>query len=46
VVASGTPEELNRSDLEVVKQFMKGLPDVPVAFHYPAPDYEKELLGP
>lgn len=46
VVASGTPEELNRSDLPEVRQFMGGLDDGPVAFHYPAPDYAEDLLGP
>jgi phospholipid/cholesterol/gamma-HCH transport system ATP-binding protein len=45
VVASGTPEELNRSDLPEVRQFMGGLADGPVAFHYPAADYREELLG-
>jgi phospholipid/cholesterol/gamma-HCH transport system ATP-binding protein len=45
VVASGTPEELNRSDLPEVRQFMGGLDDGPVAFHYPAPDYATDLLG-
>jgi phospholipid/cholesterol/gamma-HCH transport system ATP-binding protein len=45
VVASGTPEELNRSELPEVKQFMGGLDDGPVAFHYPAPDYAADLLG-
>jgi len=44
VVASGTPEELNRSDIPEVRQFMDGLADGPVAFHYPAPDYRAELL--
>jgi phospholipid/cholesterol/gamma-HCH transport system ATP-binding protein len=44
VVASGTPEELNRSDIPEVRQFMGGLADGPVAFHYPAPDYGAELL--
>ena len=44
VVASGTPEELNRSDIPEVRQFMDGLADGPVAFHYPAPDYSAELL--
>jgi phospholipid/cholesterol/gamma-HCH transport system ATP-binding protein len=24
---------------------MKGIPDGPVPFHYPAPDYRKDLLG-
>ena len=45
VVASGTPEELNRSDLPEVRQFMGGLDDGPVPFHYPAPDYATDLLG-
>jgi phospholipid/cholesterol/gamma-HCH transport system ATP-binding protein len=45
VVASGTPEELNRSDLPEVRQFMGGLDDGPVAFHYPAPEYAADLLG-
>jgi phospholipid/cholesterol/gamma-HCH transport system ATP-binding protein len=45
VVASGTPEELSRSDLPEVRQFMGGLADGPVAFHYPAADYREELLG-
>jgi phospholipid/cholesterol/gamma-HCH transport system ATP-binding protein len=45
VVASGTPKELAASGLEVVKQFMTGSDDGPVPFHYPAPDYRKDLLG-
>jgi phospholipid/cholesterol/gamma-HCH transport system ATP-binding protein len=45
VVAKGTPEELHRSELEEVRQFMSGLADGPVPFHYPAPDYRQELLG-
>jgi phospholipid/cholesterol/gamma-HCH transport system ATP-binding protein len=44
VVASGTPEELGRSSLPEVRQFMGGLDDGPVAFHYPAPDYAQDLL--
>ena len=44
VVASGSPEELHRSDKAEVRQFMGGLPDGPVPFHYPAPDYLTELL--
>jgi phospholipid/cholesterol/gamma-HCH transport system ATP-binding protein len=45
VVAAGTPEELNRSELPEVRQFMGGLDDGPVPFHYPAPDYAADLLG-
>jgi phospholipid/cholesterol/gamma-HCH transport system ATP-binding protein len=44
VVASGTPEELARSTLPEVKQFIGGLADGPVAFHYPAKDYRSELF--
>jgi phospholipid/cholesterol/gamma-HCH transport system ATP-binding protein len=44
VVASGTPQELHASRLEEVRQFMGGLPDGPVPFHYPAPDYFSQLL--
>jgi phospholipid/cholesterol/gamma-HCH transport system ATP-binding protein len=44
VVAQGTPAELHNSDLEEVRQFMGGLADGPVAFHYPAPDLAQDLL--
>ncbi|MDA0705641.1 MAG: ABC transporter ATP-binding protein [Proteobacteria bacterium] len=43
-VASGSPEELKQNDTEMVRQFMHGLPDGPVAFHYEAPDYSQQLL--
>ena len=45
VVGSGSPAELKQENSEMVKQFMHGLPDGPVAFHYDAPDYEQQLLG-
>jgi phospholipid/cholesterol/gamma-HCH transport system ATP-binding protein len=44
VVASGAPQELRNSALPVVRQFMQGSAEGPVAFHYPAPDYRQELL--
>jgi phospholipid/cholesterol/gamma-HCH transport system ATP-binding protein len=44
VVAKGTPQELERNPSEVVKQFVGGLADGPVPFHYPAPDYFGQLL--
>ncbi|MDH3355035.1 MAG: ATP-binding cassette domain-containing protein [Chromatiales bacterium] len=46
VVAKGTPEELNRTDSEWAQQFMQGLADGPVPFHYPASDYATELMEP
>jgi phospholipid/cholesterol/gamma-HCH transport system ATP-binding protein len=45
VVASGTPSDLQKSPDGVVRQFIEGLADGPVPFHYPAPDYLEELLG-
>jgi phospholipid/cholesterol/gamma-HCH transport system ATP-binding protein len=45
VVARGTPKELQSNQSDVVRQFMGGLADGPVPFHYPAPDYFGELLA-
>jgi phospholipid/cholesterol/gamma-HCH transport system ATP-binding protein len=44
VVASGETKSLKKSDDELVRQFMNGLADGPVPFHYPAPDYRRQLL--
>jgi phospholipid/cholesterol/gamma-HCH transport system ATP-binding protein len=46
VVAEGSPAQLHADQAPVVQQFMNGLPDGPVPFHYPAPDYYAQLLGP
>jgi phospholipid/cholesterol/gamma-HCH transport system ATP-binding protein len=43
VVAHGTPQELFTSDSAAVRQFMQGLADGPVPFHYPAPDWRTQL---
>ncbi|HEY1026122.1 MAG TPA: ATP-binding cassette domain-containing protein [Pseudomonas sp.] len=45
VLGQGTPAELMESDNPRIRQFMKGAPDGPVPFHYPAPDYREDLLG-
>jgi phospholipid/cholesterol/gamma-HCH transport system ATP-binding protein len=45
VVARGSPQELRENPSEVVRQFVGGLPDGPVAFHYPASDYFGQLLA-
>ena len=46
VVGQGTPEELDRSASQFVAQFVHGLADGPVPFHYPsATDYAGDLLG-
>lgn len=45
VVASGSPDELRNTTSDLVRQFMHGMADGPVAFHYSAPDYAEQLLG-
>lgn len=45
VVAHGSPAELGRSESAWAQQFMQGLPDGPVPFHYPAADYLDDLLA-
>ena len=45
VIGKGTPDELLESRDPRVRQFMKGIPDGPVPFHFPAVDFNRELLG-
>jgi phospholipid/cholesterol/gamma-HCH transport system ATP-binding protein len=45
VLGHGTPQDLMDSDNPRIRQFMKGTPDGPVPFHYPAVDYRDALLG-
>jgi phospholipid/cholesterol/gamma-HCH transport system ATP-binding protein len=44
VAAAGTFADIKQHDSQIVHQFMNGLPDGPVAFHYPAQDYHQQLL--
>jgi phospholipid/cholesterol/gamma-HCH transport system ATP-binding protein len=43
VVAHGTPEQMKASDHPEVRQFIRGEPDGPVRFHYPAKPLAEEL---
>ncbi len=43
VIAQGRPEEIRASREPFVNQFVNGLPDGPVPFHYPAPEYGPDL---
>ena len=45
VAASGSPDELRNTSSELVRQFMHGMADGPVAFHFSAPNYAEQLLG-
>jgi phospholipid/cholesterol/gamma-HCH transport system ATP-binding protein len=42
-MGEGTPEEIRRTDLPFVKQFVHGETDGPVPFHYPAKPYAVEV---
>jgi phospholipid/cholesterol/gamma-HCH transport system ATP-binding protein len=43
IVAQGTPKELMESTDPEVRQFVRGEPDGPVKFHYPAPPLAQDL---
>jgi len=43
VVAQGTPRDLMASDEPEVRQFVRGEPDGPVPFHFPAPPLARDF---
>jgi phospholipid/cholesterol/gamma-HCH transport system ATP-binding protein len=43
IVAEGKPQDLRRSGESFVQQFVRGEPDGPIPFHYPAPAYAADL---
>jgi phospholipid/cholesterol/gamma-HCH transport system ATP-binding protein len=45
VMAQGAPAEVETAKSPWVDQFMHGLPDGPVHFHYPSPPLEQDFLG-
>lgn len=45
VAASGSPDELSNTTSDLVRQFMHGMADGPVPFHFAAPNYTEQLLG-
>ncbi len=46
IIGQGRPDELNHDDpTSELHQFLVGLPDGPVAFHYPAEKFEQDLMG-
>lgn len=44
IIGQGTPDVVMNSEDARLRQFLQGLPDGPVPFHYPAPDYRSDLL--
>lgn len=45
LIGYGTPDSINQDKSEQLQQFLNGLPDGPVPFHYAAPDLEADLIG-
>jgi phospholipid/cholesterol/gamma-HCH transport system ATP-binding protein len=45
VIGSGSPDELRDSESRLVRQFMRGEPDGPIPFHYPADEYQYDILA-
>jgi phospholipid/cholesterol/gamma-HCH transport system ATP-binding protein len=43
IIGRGTPDAVRNSDDPWLRQFLQGLPDGPVPFHYPAPEYLLDL---
>lgn len=43
IIGHGAPDAILNSEEPRVRQFIHGLPDGPVPFHYPAPDYRADL---
>ena len=44
IMGQGTPAELKKAASEWARQFLNGLPDGPVHFHYPASEYSIDLF--
>jgi phospholipid/cholesterol/gamma-HCH transport system ATP-binding protein len=44
VIGEGTPEQVAQSDSALVQQFLQGLSDGPVPFHFEASPYNDDLL--
>lgn len=42
-IAEGTPQQIRDHGSALVQQFIQGLPDGPVQFHYPAPAIEQDM---
>jgi phospholipid/cholesterol/gamma-HCH transport system ATP-binding protein len=45
IIGQGTPQEVQQSKSEHVRQFMDGLPDGPVPYTYPAANYTDDLFS-
>ena len=46
VIEKGSSVQLKKSSSQWVQQFMQGLPDGPVPFHYPGSTLVNDILSP
>jgi phospholipid/cholesterol/gamma-HCH transport system ATP-binding protein len=44
IIGQGTPESINKDKTAQVRQFIDGLPDGPVPFHYPAISLAEDMM--
>ncbi len=44
ILATGSPEEIQTHESELVQQFLFGKADGPVSFHYPAKSFEEDII--
>jgi phospholipid/cholesterol/gamma-HCH transport system ATP-binding protein len=45
ILDHGPPHAIRSTQSEYVRQFLQGLPDGPVRFHYKAPDFAADFMG-
>lgn len=45
IIGQGAPEAISSNQSPQLQQFLQGLPDGPVPFHYPAVGLDQDLLG-
>jgi phospholipid/cholesterol/gamma-HCH transport system ATP-binding protein len=45
ILDHGPPNAIRSTQSEYVRQFLQGLPDGPVRFHYKAPDFAADFMG-
>jgi phospholipid/cholesterol/gamma-HCH transport system ATP-binding protein len=45
IIGQGSPQNINSNSNNQLQQFLKGLPDGPVPFHYPAKPLALDLIG-
>jgi phospholipid/cholesterol/gamma-HCH transport system ATP-binding protein len=45
LIGKGTANEIAENQSQTLQQFLRGLPDGPVPFHFPCSPYQEDLMG-